>query len=460
MLRGSLFIALLYLTMQALLGSDQIQPWTDNPSYWQYKGEPILLVGGSDDDNLFQWPEDQLRQQLDLIAETGANYVRNTMSDRQDKGFELYPFLRLPSGKYDLNHWNPEYWERFSRFLEWTAARDIIVQIEVWDRFDYSRDHWPGHPYNPVNNVNYTEQDTGLAAEYPLHPGRNVQPFFFTTPAQQNNLTLLWYQQAFVDELLSYSLGYPNVLYCIDNETSGEEEWGRFWASHIKRRAQEEEKQVFVTEMWDAWDIKAEEHRRTLDRPELYAFVDVSQNNHNKGEEHWENAMWMRKYVSASPRPINTVKTYGADGNKFGHSDQDGVERFFRHFLAGFSSARFHRPPSGLGISQKAQAAVKAVRILESLVPLWKVTPRMDLMSGREENEAYLAAVPGEAYILYFTYGGSVDLRLEPGGYQLHWINGNSGETEKISSLKATSSVLITAPPEGTWLVAVLKEDS
>ena len=33
-----------------------------------------------------------------------------------------------------------------------TARRGIIVQIEVWDRFDYSRDNWEPHPYNPKNN--------------------------------------------------------------------------------------------------------------------------------------------------------------------------------------------------------------------------------------------------------------------------------------------------------------------
>jgi len=240
MTRGRLLFSFLFLTTLGLQGSDQIQPWTVNPSYWQYKGEPVLLLGGSDDDNLFQWPKEELRQQLDLIAAAGANYVRNTMSDRQDKGFELYPFFKLPSGKYDLAQWNPRYWERFERFLSWTAERDIIVQIEVWDRFDYSRGNWPGHPYNPVNNVNYSGQESGLAAEYPLHPGKNVQPFFFTTPKQQNNQTVLQYQLAFVDKLLSFSLRFPNVLYCIDNETSGEEEWGRYWATYIKECAQKE----------------------------------------------------------------------------------------------------------------------------------------------------------------------------------------------------------------------------
>ena len=30
-----------------------------------------------------------------------------------------------------------EYWQRFQNMLKWTAERKIIVQIEVWDRFDY-----------------------------------------------------------------------------------------------------------------------------------------------------------------------------------------------------------------------------------------------------------------------------------------------------------------------------------
>lgn len=374
---------------------DAIRPWDENASYWKYKGSPVLLAGGSDDDNLFQWPEEQLKTQLDLIKATGANYVRNTMSDRNDKDFELYPFLRLPNGKYDLSQWNPEYWKRFERFLQWTAERDIIVQIEVWDRFDYSREHWTPHPYNPDNNVNYTHEGSGLAAEYPEHPYANKQPFFFTTPPQRNNTTVFQFQQRFVNRMLSYSFKHQNVLYCMDNETNGDEKWGRYWATHIKARASEEGIQVFVTEMWDAWDIKSDEHRRTLDHPELYDFVDASQNNHNKGEEHWLNALWMHEYVSSTPRPINTVKTYGADGNKFGHNDQDGVERFLRHILAGFASARFHRPPSGLGLSAKAQSVIKAVRKLESLIHPWELSPQMDLLSHREKNEAYLAANPG-----------------------------------------------------------------
>jgi len=32
----------------------RIKPWGANPRYWQYKGRPVLLLGGSREDNLFQ----------------------------------------------------------------------------------------------------------------------------------------------------------------------------------------------------------------------------------------------------------------------------------------------------------------------------------------------------------------------------------------------------------------------
>ena len=44
---------------------DRIRPYSENPMYWQYKGKPILLLGGSKDDNLFQIPD--LKEHLDLL---------------------------------------------------------------------------------------------------------------------------------------------------------------------------------------------------------------------------------------------------------------------------------------------------------------------------------------------------------------------------------------------------------
>lgn len=63
----------------------QIKPYYKNPSYWQYRGRPMLLFGGSDRDNIFQWAGDgtKLTDHLDLLRTCGGNFIRCTMSSRE-----------------------------------------------------------------------------------------------------------------------------------------------------------------------------------------------------------------------------------------------------------------------------------------------------------------------------------------------------------------------------------------
>ncbi len=457
----SIYLTTVLLTLLGSVASqadnaDAIQPWPENPRYWQYKHRPVLMLGASDDDNLFQWPSPKLENHLDAMKAIGANYVRNTMSDRKDKDFELYPFAKLDNGKYDLDQWNDAYWKRFDRFLAETAKRDIIVQIEVWDRFDYSRDNWIIHPYNPKNNVNYSSQESTLAPEYPNHPGANRQPFFFTTPKQRNITAVLKYQKRFVENLLSYSLNYDHVLYCMDNETSGEEQWGRYWSQLILDSAKQKGKTVYVTEMWDDWDLKAARHKRTFDHPDHYAFCDVSQNNQKKGQEHWDNFQWAREYTAKHPRPLNTVKTYGADGGRHGNT-RDGLERWWRHVIGGAATARFHRPDSGLGLSELSIASVKSARKLESIMRLWSIEPANELLTDRQKNQAYLACNPGHAYAIYFTDGGRVglDMRKSPGSYLLRWIDIRTGDWKDEQTLEGGQIAGIEAPGKGHWLAVI-----
>ncbi len=438
--------------------SNRIQPWTENNWYWQYKSKPIMLLGASNDDNPFQWPQESLILHLDSMKSVGANYVRNTMSDRKDKGFELYPFKQLENGKYDLNQWDDEYWQRLEVFLEETAKRDIIVQIEVWDRFDYARDNWTPHPYNPKNNVNYSGEESGLDAAYPDHPGQNKQPFFFTTPDQRNNTVLLNYQKKFVEKMLSYTLKFDNILYCMDNETSGEEEWGSWWARFIREKAEEAGKNVCLTEMWDSWDLKSEQHKRTFDHPEIYDFCDISQNNHQRDQAHWDNFQWVKDYISSHPRPINTVKTYGVDGGRHGNTN-NGIDSWWRHIIGGAASARFHRPPSGLGMSELSLNSVRAAREIEKIAPYWELTPNNDLLANRKENEAYLTARPGEVYVLFFPDAGEigVDLKEYDSSFKLKWMNIRKGEWYNDSTVEGGEIVNLQTPGNNEWVAVLIK---
>ena len=476
----SLLIVLNTYTDSVLAIKPPLKPWPENPRYWSYHGKPVMLMGASDDDNLFQWPKEKLIPQLDRLAAAGGNVIRNTMSDRKDtdtgkehvnnkkgeqkdESFQVYAFRQLKDGKYDLSQWNKEYWKRFDRLLKETSKREIIVQIEVWDRFDYGdskgNERWKIHPYNPQNNINYTYEESGFAKSYPKHPGNNVQPFFFTTPNQRNNTIVLKYQQKFVTMLLDIALKYDNVLYCMDNETNGEEEWGRYWATFIKEYAKTKEKIVYVTEMWDIWNVKDKLHRRTFDHPELYDFVDVSQNSHNDDDGHWNNFLYVQKYLSKHPRPINTTKIYGADTGWYG-SDQDAVERFWRHLLAGAASVRFHRPSSGLGLNEKSTACIRAARKMESLIPLWTVNPANEFLSGRQKNEAYLSANPGKSYAVYFPNGGEVrlDVSATKGMLKVHWIDVDTGEWGESQSVSGGNMINLVTPEKGNWVVAVVAE--
>jgi len=403
------------------VADNQIKPWTENPRYWQYKGKPVLLLGATLNDNLFQ--NDNLESHLDSLRMSGGNYVRNTMSDR-DPG-NIRAFMSVAPDKYDLEKWNGEYWQRFENLLRLASEREIIVQIEIWDRFDHSREPWLGDPYNPKNNINYSYAEAGLDTIYPLHPGQNKQPFFFTVPELQNNTVLLKYQENFVKKLLSISLRYDNVLYCIDNETSGVEEWASYWAGFIRENSGG--KEINLTQMWDNWDVKSEVHKRTLDHPERYSYIDISQNSQIPGQPNWDNAQYVFDYIKNSPRPVNSTKIYGSDQGSWldrGITTKHAVETFCRNVTGGFASSRFHRPPSGLGLSRTSINCLLTIRKIEEKVKFRDLTPMMNLLETTGENKTFLSAKEGENYVLYFTGPGTaiLDLGKWDKTFELNWI--------------------------------------
>ncbi|HPE74668.1 MAG TPA: hypothetical protein PLC80_01190 [Draconibacterium sp.] len=450
---------------------ERIQPWSENPQYWQYKGKPVLLLGGSRTDHIFL--ADGLKEHLDEIKQAGGNYVRNTMSQREPK--ELKAHLLLPDGKYDMDKWNPEYWTRFENMLRWTSEREIFVQIEVWDRFDFSRDNWEISPWNPACNINYSFEETGFSKEYPLHPSSDKQPFFHSIPglpAYNSKLDLIRkYQEVFVEKMLSYSLNYGHVLYCMNNETSTPAEWGQYWINFIRSKASELGVMVFATDMFDDAHLgkKAVHTPIIFKDSEHYMFADISQiNSRNFDDDHWSELLWLIQEVNKGKvRPCNHTKIYGGGYTSFGSGGlEDGIERFWRNILAGSASSRFHRPTSGNGLNDRAKACINSARLLEKEMKFWELKPHMELLSERQSNEAYLAANPGEKYALYFTNGGSVGLEL-PGTtqlYDLKWISITEGRIPeptgkfKATTLQGGSVVTVAAPYKGGWVAAITKK--
>ncbi len=446
-------------------GKRYIKPDSENPGYWEYKGQPVLLLGGSKNDNLFQ--SQNLEEHLDELHAIDGNYIRNTMSSR-DSG-DVWPFFRQADGKYDLNKWGQEHCQRFEDLLKITCERDIIVQLEIWDRFDYSRDNWKKNPFNPENNVDYTIEETGLATEYPKHPASDLQPFFHSIPGMPNyteNLNIVRsYQEKYINKLLSYTLDYGNVLYCMDNETSTPPEWGKYWIKYIKSIADEKDIQIYLTDMFDRFFSPQEcpSCLQVLEQADVYTFVDISQiNSRNFDQTHWDTLQWILMERDKFPiRPVNNTKIYGGMNSKWGSgSNEDGIERFCRNVIGGCASVRHHRPPHGNGLNDKSIATIKAVRKIETIVKLWEVEPKMDFLSDREEDEAYLSAKEGEKYVIYFTDGGAVklDLRQYDKPFVLKWISVNDGEWGGESAFEGGNYQEIIAPDKGGWFAVIISD--
>ena len=439
-MRKGLKSLLLFATLMCILpvatavalekNSHSIQPSTKNPWYWEYQGRPVILRGGSNDDNPYQWDNAELVAELDLLASVGGNYIRNTMSDR-DNG-NVYAFKAVEENTYDLNQWNDEYWRKFTFFLEETAKRDIIVQLTLWDQFDLGGSLWKKHPWNPERNVN-------------MQPGAWKDRGDFYSTVDRNAEDELAFQKKYVDHLLSISLQFDHVLYNINNESSESIEWENFWASYIKEAASKAGKTIYVTNM----QLSATNAlRHVLTFPERFDYVDISQINQDskgaRGPAHWDYLMFLRqKIASFGPVPMNNVKIYGAtDGNNnySAGSETEAIDRFWRDIFAGCASARFHRPsspdrPWGSGLNERVQTNLKALQMLLEKFDMFASTPQNDLLSPRVSvpsmMEAYVSAHIGQQYAIYFPQG-RYKIDLDPWVFadklKLQWLDINDLE--------------------------------
>jgi len=456
-----------------LHSAEAINPYAENPFYWQYKGEPILLVGGSEHDNLFNHPEG-LEEHLDLLKKNGGNYVRNTMSSRNPGN--PWAFKKLGSGLYDLDQWDEIYWGRFENFLNMCYLRDIIVQIEIWDPWDYFKSEasrgfgpenvgWESCPYNPLLNINYTAEETGLATEIDYFSGRRPSShvFYHSVPGLKDIPRVLYYQERFVEKLLSVSLSYPNVLYCINNEIGEPHEWGQYWARFIRNLAQEKGKNAFIADMRRNSNFESEEQKQLLNDREHYDYFEISQVNSNTDQRHYDMIMGIRGQLLDHPIPINSVKVYGGKIGQWTTNVEEGTRRFWRIIFAGCASVRFHREgPSehffGIGLSDLAQTHIRSMRMVTEKFHVFSCTPLNDLLSNRDTNEAYCLADPGKQYAVYFPGYGDVDLHLnQPDGkWEIHWLDILNSVWKEAVPIDPSEFVTLKTPAEGHWVAIVL----
>jgi len=466
----------------------------DTSLYWKYDGERVLLLGafnhghnpfidGSTTDTVNVEEMGTIVNQIQQMAEIGGNTLRCVLDPGRGAhvGFESYE--RTAGGLYDLTKPGGAYWDRLETFVVEAENLGVIVEIEIWDRFDWFGVNWEYCPFNPVNNMNYTMEGSGMNSKYERGEIYTRHPMSKTVPGHQAYDTasdsrkrqydlVRAYQEIFVTQVLEVTSPFRNVLYNMNNETSEPPAWGEYWIDHLRQEAEARNISVVCTNMQDG--VQEVPHSdvflHQLDRRDQYDYLDASQvNSRHRDTTHWYKVKWITDRAREKGWLIHMTKIYGNDERKPapwaswkpGDSD-NAVEEWWRNLIAGVAGVRFHRPYSGIGLGVQSIACIRATRKVESLVKFWDVRPHMELLSDLDYDEAYLAADPGRQYILYFTHqgSGSVGLNLQGSSgktFSLRWVNINTGEWGKERTLEGGTIQTIERPDTTTHWVAVLK---
>jgi len=169
------------------------------------------------------------------------------------------------------------------------------------------------------------------------------------------------------------------------------------WSEYIKAKAAGV--MVHTTEMWGKCDLAHPQYNPTFDHPETYSFVDISQNNHQKGQTHWDNAQRQRARIADNVRPLNGVKIYEADTGRFDN----------------------------------------------------------DLFSDRKPNEAYCLANPGTEYAVYFPDGGEVTLNIEAmkKPATVRWLDIMKCQWSSPKRIEGQSKMVLRCPSQDYWAVLI-----
>ena len=81
------------------------------------------------------------------------------------------------------------------------------------------------------------------------------------------------------------------------------------------------------------------------------------------------------------------------------------------------------------------------------------------LLQAGAENQAYLAARRGEAYVLHFTDGGSVklDLGRDQSRFELEGMDVGSGEWGDQGALQVGRAAKMAAPEARGWVAVITR---
>jgi len=197
---------------------------------------------------------------LNLIKLWRFEQVRFSSETPHDFYIEPSPYLRPGPDraldgkpKFDLSHFNQEYFDRMRRRIVEARGRGIYVAVMLFDGWSLERklrapvgNPWLGHPFNRANNINGIDGD-------PNHDNAGIESHTLAIPS------ILALQEAYVRKVVDVVNDLDNVLYEISNEdrsTTATLAWQYHLIDFIHQYEARKPKQhpVGITALWPDGD--------------------------------------------------------------------------------------------------------------------------------------------------------------------------------------------------------------
>ncbi len=202
--------------------------------YFTHNGKPLLSFGGLSD-FIFYAAEDAYDYKLwaDWAAEHGINHIRAypPLSWKHVEKFTkenggsldnmLFPYKETKRGsrQFDLTKFDERYWRHFRRQCEYLESKGIIIHLLMWNGWQLragdtpgrnkSDIDWPGHFFNPANNIN----------SFTDHLGSNLENRYAIYHSVADKKTgLVEAQRAWFCKLVEQTAGLDNVYYDLIHE--------------------------------------------------------------------------------------------------------------------------------------------------------------------------------------------------------------------------------------------------
>ncbi len=216
----SFLLLLCSLFGQLAQGQSILRLHPENPHYFQYQGEPMIIIGSAEHYGAVVNLDFDYHTYLKTLGSEGLNHTRlftgayiekqgdfgikkNTLAPMD--GRVILPWKRsaepgfaLGGNKFDLQQWDGAYFARLKDFMSLSRDNDVMVEVCLFS--SHYDGGWNYSPLNPQNNINSTAQLTASEVN------------------SLNNGELLAWQEKYVRKLVQELNGFGNFYFEIQNE--------------------------------------------------------------------------------------------------------------------------------------------------------------------------------------------------------------------------------------------------